>query len=276
MPFLPSYVTVQAPGSEPFATVFVLHGILGSSRNVRTLAVHLAAATPGLRYVLIDLRNHGDSTGAAPPHSIAACAHDLLALAAHLGVQPVAVVGHSFGGKVALAYARLAPAGLRQVWVLDATPQARSGADESPHAVEALIATLRDVPQPLENRQAVVRELAARGCPPEICQWMTTNVRPGAGGLVWRFDLPAVEQMLASYLQEDAWPLLDDPPPGLRIDFVRAERSDRWTPDILQRFHDLPGDRVGLHLLRDAGHWLHADNLSGLVALLSPSLSACR
>ncbi len=276
MTFLPNHAIVQAPGAEPTATAFLLHGILGSLRNLRTFAVHLAAATPNLRYVLVDLRGHGDSHAAPPPHTLQACADDLVALARHLDVQPCAVVGHSFGGKVALAYARQRPPGLRQVWVLDATPAMRAGAEEDPHAVELLIQALRDVPQPFADRTAVVAELAQRGFDPAICQWMTTNVKPGPGGLVWRFDLQVVEELLLSYFLQDDWPLLRDPPPGVRIDVVRAERSDRWTPDILSAFSTMPTDRVVLHLLRDAGHWLHADNLEGLVALLAPSLRACR
>jgi len=276
MTFVPNHAIVQAPGAAPTATALLVHGILGSSRNLRTLAVHLARATPNLQYVLVDLRGHGDSLAAPPPHTLAACAQDLVAVSRHLDIQPAAIIGHSFGGKVALAYARTKPPGLRQVWVLDATPDMRAGPQEDPHAVELLIAALHDVPQPLPSRATVVAELAQRGFAPEICHWMTTNVKAGQGGLVWRFDLQVIEEMLLSYFLQDDWPTLRDPPPGVHVDVVRAERSDRWTPETLLSFSTLPKDRVALHVLRDAGHWLHADNLGGLVALLAPSLRACR
>ena len=56
---------------------------------------------------------------------------------------------------------------------------------------------------------------------------------------------------------------------GLKIDFVRAERSSfRWEgeDEALIKHH---GHRV--HLLRDSGHWVHTDNLEGLVQILKPT-----
>lgn len=274
MSFLPAHLLVQAQGKVR-ATALVLHGILGSARNLRTFAGLLTARVPGLQIVLVDLRNHGDSAGAPPPHTLQACADDLQRLCRHLGLRPEAVIGHSFGGKVAMQLAFQRPEGLRQVWVLDATPDARPGLDDRPHDVERVVAILHDVPQPLPNRAAVVEALRARGLSDEVAQWMTTGVKPAPeGGLVWKFDLPAVEQMLDSYFRADFWGLLQSPPPGMAFDVVRAERSDRWTPEIVQRFATLDPTRVRLHLLRDAGHWLHVDQPQALADLLAPSLQA--
>src|SRR5687767_12064792 len=95
---------VLAPeGAAPRRWIMFLHGILGSGANWRSFAKGLLAACPGWGAVLVDLRMHGSSQGFAPPHTVAAAAADLasLGLPGPLG----AVVAHSFGGKVALAYA---------------------------------------------------------------------------------------------------------------------------------------------------------------------------
>src|SRR5262245_6922805 len=110
---------VQAEGARPARNALLLHGILGSQMNLRSFARRLVEAYPQWRIVLPDLRAHGDSPTLAPPHTVEACAADLRELAQSLGLEPELICGHSFGGKVALAYAAAAPPGLRQVWVLD-------------------------------------------------------------------------------------------------------------------------------------------------------------
>lgn len=272
--FLPAHTLVQAPGATPSVTALLLHGILGSGRNLRSFAQRLCSEVPNLRCVLVDLRNHGDSMGAPAPHTLQACAADLRALARHLDVAPQAIIGHSFGGKVALVYAANQPAGLRQVWVLDATPEALPEGEPEPpaeeHGVAGVIRILEHLAMPLPTRQAVAEALRQHGVADATAQWLTTNLKPVAGGYAWKFDLPAVRQMLASYLATDLWPVLQQPPQGVRIDVVRAMREPRWTPPILQRFAQLPAT-VRLHQL-DAGHWLHVDDLEGLLRLVVPSL----
>lgn len=260
-------------GNErPDVEVLVLHGILGSGRNLRTFAQRLAIEVPAARFWLVDLRNHGDSIGALPPHTLDACADDLDALCTHLSLSPDAVIGHSFGGKVALHWLRREPPGLAQVWVLDTALNLPSDPDDGPDSVERVIAALADIAQPLATRQDVVAQMTARGFSLAIGQWMTTNLRQAADGLRWRFDLDAVGQMLASYVATDVWPVLELPPVGSRVDIVRAERSQRWPTHVLERLAVLAGRGVHTHLLADSGHWVHVDQPAALVALIAPSL----
>src|ERR1700679_538748 len=119
--FVPSHARVTAPGAEPSRWMLVLHGILGSGANFRSFARRLAAARPDWGFVLVDLRMHGQSQEAPPPHTLAAAAEDLVRLGVELALPIAGVMGHSFGGKVALAYTGAAPRELEQVWVLDAS-----------------------------------------------------------------------------------------------------------------------------------------------------------
>jgi pimeloyl-ACP methyl ester carboxylesterase len=266
MPLL-HHVRVTAPGAEPARWAWFLHGILGSGQNLRTFARRLAEARPEWGFVLPDLHNHGESRGFAGPHTIAACAEDLFALGEAIGVQPGTALGHSFGGKVAMRWAAMAEArGARvdRVWALDVPP----GKPDRPLAeaseVVRVVSALRSIPMPLPRREQVVSELAARGFTPGLAQWMTTNVRMTDAGFVWKFDLDAIEEMLRSYADEDLWPWIVEPSRAARLDVVRAERSERW-PDVeLARFEGVP--RLALHVLPDAGHWVHVDNPDGLLA----------
>ncbi len=245
----------QSAGSGP-RRALIVHGILGSGRNWRTISRKLASALPEWHFITVDLRNHGDSHGFGGPHDLRACAADLASL------QPELIVGHSFGGKVALASLR--DHGVPEVWVLDALPGPLAG----PSDVEEVIRALREVPLPLARREDLARHLPLS---PSLVAWMTTNLRSTPEGLVWRFDLDAVQEMMRSYWETDFWPLVESTTAS--VTFVRALRNERWTPAVLERFEALPPWSPVRLLELDAGHWLHADDPEGLVALLVDGLS---
>ncbi len=267
---------VTAPGATPTNWAFLLHGILGSARNLRTVASRLCAERPAWGFVMPDLRNHGESHDESGPHTVSACAADLIRLAAHLGIEVHTAIGHSFGGKVALAWGEASEAAdgnVRAVWALDSPPGRPDLALAARSEVVRVVEALRSVPVPLPRRNAIVPLLAEKGFPPALAQWMTTNLRPGLGGFGWRFNLDAVEEMLRSYGGTDAWPWLEAPSRRAVVHAVRAGRSERWDEGELQRF---VGQRLHLHTLPNAGHWVHVDDPDGVHRLLLAGLDADR
>lgn len=221
--------------------------------------------------VTVDLREHGASRGLSPPHDLEACAKDLERLAAHLGSAPAAVVGHSFGGKVALAYARRAPAELRQLWVVDVSPAARRPAGSATEMLEAV----RALPERFEAREQAVQALRGRGFSPAVARWMSTNLeRTGeeGGGFRWRFDVEAIGALLESFFATDLWPVVTDPPPGVDVQVVKATRSDALDEAECERIEAAARSRpVRLHRV-DGGHWLNADAPDHMVELLAERL----
>lgn len=265
MSFIPSHDVI----GEGEHLAFLCHGILGSRQNWRGFARRLAADLPGWRLVLSDHRNHGDSHGASPPHTVDACADDLAALADHLGQAPSVVVGHSFGGKVVLAYSERHGGDLEQAWVLDASPEVWTTAESAYNEVSRVVAALGTVPQPLARRDAVVSHLTELGFGDGLARWMTTNLRRTSGGFVWKFDLLAVREMMADYYERDLWLALEAPRVSPAVHVVHAERSARWKPAVLARLAAPSGGApTRLHTLRDAGHWLHVDAPDALRTLL--------
>lgn len=256
-----------------------LHGIMGSRKNWRSIARRAVEATPGLLVVTADLRGHGDSHGFAPPHTIDACARDVGELCAHLGQEPQVVIGHSFGGKVAMRYAQVVAAELEVLWVLDSTPgRARPGG--GPDEVRAVMDKVASVPLPIPGRSELTDQLVALGTSRALARWMTTNIvevkpKPAAGGAFrWSFDLDVLRALLASYAETDTWAALEAPPSGVDARLIRGGRSDRWSADDEARIARIEAARPGsTHILEDAGHWLHSDDPDGLLALLLPTLS---
>lgn len=242
-----------------------LHGILGRGRNWRTLARRLTSELPDLRLLLLDLRGHGDSP-APPPNDLAACAADLDEVAGAHGA-PVAVVGHSFGGKVVLSWLRdRAPTGVVGA-VLDTVPGTMTPAPASSSDPVAILAVLRGAPPFAPTRDGLRGPLSAAGVAPAVVDWLLTSAIETPTG--WRFlwDLDAIESLLRSYAEEDFWPWLAQATHEVHL--VRAGRSDRWTTDDLARLAALRPP-VAVHLLPHAGHWLHVDDPVGTLARLAP------
>ncbi|MDO5530116.1 MAG: alpha/beta fold hydrolase, partial [Paracoccus sp. (in: a-proteobacteria)] len=99
--------------------VLLAHGLFGSGRNLSALARRLGAAR---QVVSVDMRNHGDSFR-DPDHSYPVLGRDLAGvIEAHGGRSDV--VGHSMGGKAAMALALTAPERVGRLVVLDIAPVA--------------------------------------------------------------------------------------------------------------------------------------------------------
>ena len=107
---------VTAGESEALPVVFV-HGMTVSANIWEAQLAHVARTR---RAIALDVRGHGDS---APPedgnYAPASCAADVLAVLDGLGLDRVAIVGHSFGAFIALATAAAAPHRIAQLILAD-------------------------------------------------------------------------------------------------------------------------------------------------------------
>jgi esterase len=247
--------------------IYVLHGIYGAGRNWASVLRRVVRARPEWGALLVDLRQHGASQGFAPPHTVHAAAADVAALAAASGIAPAAVLGHSFGGKVALLFAGLeddAARGVGQVWVIDSTPEA----GEPTGGAWAILNLLRSMPATFRTRAQLVDGLQAHGVQQGVAQWMATNLEPCPRGYRWRFDFDAVEALLLSFFETDAWPVVEAPRPGLELHFVKADDSPVLAAEALARVEAAVQDgRAELHRVA-GGHWVNAENPGAIEALL--------
>ena len=95
--------------------IIALHGVSGHGARWRRLAER---HTHGFRWIGLDLRGHGRSTW-NPPWTLERHAADVLDTMDGLGLSTVDLVGHSFGGAVALTAADRAPERFRRLVLLD-------------------------------------------------------------------------------------------------------------------------------------------------------------
>lgn len=262
---------VQARQKRPTQSMLFLHGILGSGSNLRAVATRFVEARPSWAAVLVDLRGHGRSEPGAPPHSLAACAEDLVRMEATLDHPVRGVAGHSFGGKVALSYHTLRPT-LQRVILLDCAPGARRDGKGSEQTL-AVVKLLEQLPKQFPTRDAFVAAIQSHGYSEALAEWLAMNLARTPDGFALRTDLAVIRRLLDDYFGRDLWPTVETS--GSQIDVVIGGRSTVWNEEDLrraQRAADRAPHRVRIHRLAEAGHWVHVDEPSGVLsALLGPA-----
>ncbi len=224
----------------------ILHGLFGSLDNWQTLARRFSVHW---RVITLDLRNHGRSPH-DPDVSIEAMVEDLCQFADDHGLDAFYLLGHSMGGKVAMAYALQYPALVRKLIVVDIAPKAYlRGHDDVFRAMFAVdLEKIKTRADAEEQMKPIIPSFAIR-------QFLLKNLKKdGTGRWVWRHNLRALYDGYEKILRpvEADWPF---DRPAL---FLRGELSPYIAPgdepDILAmfpqaRFVTIPG----------AGHWVHAE-----------------
>lgn len=278
--FLVHYAPLAGASPKPSRWMLVLHGIFGSGSNFRSIAKALSERCPSWGFVLVDLRCHGQSQAAPPPHNLLAAAQDLIRLDAHLPAPPQGVMGHSFGGKVALAYAGLRADGqskgageLSHVIVLDSGPGAHA-AGLGKSSGMAVLQMLEGLEMPIASREYFMEFVQKRGHSKAIAEWLAMNVRRAGDGLRLRVELNSIRALLEDYFARDLWPILENRK-AKRFDIVLGALSNALAEEDKIRFEMLSHieSAIHLHILPNAGHWLHADNPNGLLQILAQALT---
>lgn len=252
--------------------LFVLHGILGSGQNFRGLVRQLIASRPRWGAVLVDLRMHGRSLDRPPPHTLRSAAEDLRELAAQLPGEPAAVLGHSFGGKVAATYASLLPEGaLEHVWILDSPLGARPdglGPGPGSETTQQVLTLLDRAPTTFASRTAFIEHVTSQGQSAAIGQWLAMNLRRTDEGFRFTLDLDAIRALLDDYYGADLWPWLESTRTPTSL--VLGADSEVWSAAQRQRAEAVAQSHahVELRVVPRARHWLHVDNPEGTRAAI--------
>jgi pimeloyl-ACP methyl ester carboxylesterase len=245
----------------------MLHGIYGRGRNWQTIAHAVVAARPAYAGWLVDLPYHGDSGSGAHGDTINGLAADVRDWLAAQAIEATAVLGHSYGGKVALAMADLARDQPLQVWVIDSTPEVK----EPSGSAWGMLQVVRRLPSRFPTREAGVAAIVDAGYTVGVAQWMSTNLARGDDGFAWRLDFDAMERLLRDFFTTDLWHVVENPAPQHELHFLKASESSAISEQAVRRLEGA-GDRVHLHH-RQGGHWIHAESPDVVTALLVQQLA---
>ncbi|MFT5358806.1 MAG: esterase, partial [Polyangiales bacterium] len=212
----------------------------------RSIAQRFVDKRPDYAAVLVDLRAHGESRTESPPDTLAQCAADLEAIGLSIPVE--AVLGHSFGGKVALAYAMARPC---STFVVDSTPSARPNKSGS-ESVLAVLHALRALPPSFDDRRAFVRALNENhSIPRPTAMWLAMNLEKDGDRMVFGVDLDRIDALLADYFEQDLWAAV-----GANTTFLLGGKSDVVSKSDIARAQSAGATTL---TFEDAAHWVHVD-----------------
>jgi pimeloyl-ACP methyl ester carboxylesterase len=243
--------------------VAFVHGLFGQGRNWTTIAKGLADRH---RVTLLDLPNHGSS-----PWTDRVDYLDMAGLVAAEFEQfgePVTLVGHSMGGKVAMQLALRRPELLRSLVVVDIAPVEyplfggrTDDPDEEASPFAAFIQAMRAIDlDALSSRQEADDALRS-AVPSRMVRGflLQSLVREGTGAdgrWRWRLNLELLERDLERLRG------FPDPPPGARFDgpvlWIAGANSHYVLARDRERMDELfPSTR--LVRIKNAGHWVHSE-----------------
>jgi len=260
-------------GDGPRHTL-LLHGFLGTGRNLRGLARRWAKADPSRSIWTFDLPAHGQAPTPVGPPTLDSLAQAVLeALPREASAGPLCWVGHSLGGRLSLQVAAAQPERVAEIALLDIGP----GPIRDPGGAAQVIDALLAAPPWAPDRPSMAAALEAAGAPARLVPWLMMQAVPAARarppgapeGIGWQMDRPWLEQLFTHQRAADLWPIVEAGAPlrgliyGGASPFVDSETVAR-----------LEAAGVATQALEGAGHDLHADAPEALVealrALLSP------
>ena len=237
---------------ESGSRVVFCHGLFGQGKNWTQAAKALSADH---RVLLLDMPNHGRSPWTETFDYVDLADLDAAQLATPGGSDdPVALVGHSMGGKIAMCLALRHPEVVERLVVVDVAPVAYPSGREFVGYIE----TMRGLDlSALERRDQADEALRDAVPNPVVRSFLLQNLRRTDDGWHWQMNL---ELLGASMDRLTGWPgdrlgeaTYDGPVlwvGGADSDYI----DDAHAPEMDRRF---PRNRRVL--VKGAGHWVHSE-----------------
>ncbi|ELR67327.1 Esterase ybfF [Photobacterium marinum] len=225
--------------------IILIHGLFGSADNLGLIA---RALKDKYKVISIDLRNHGRS-----PHTETFTYHemasDVVKVIDQCDIERFSLIGHSMGGKVAMAMTQLVTNRLNHLIVLDMAP-----VHYHVHRHQNVFAGLQAVArQSVSNRKEAESYLAQHVVEPGVRQFLLKSFAKTDTGYDWRFN---VEGLIANYDTIMGWEEI--PAFHGKTLFIKGQDSEYILPEHRESIaRQFPAAKA--HMVANTGHWLHAE-----------------
>lgn len=239
--------------------IILMHGLLGSSTNLGTLASSFSTSN---RVFNLDLRNHGQSPH-IPSMSYEDMASDVHELIIQEEIQQPILIGHSMGGKVAMTLGLQYPDLIRALVILDIAPVKY---DSDFHT---LIKSLQTIDLSIiSDRKQADSLLALDVEEPAFRQFLLQNLIRDASGFKWRVNLDIIADAIPTIINFPDMKQKTFAHPSLFIgggnsDYIKE--SDK--PTIRNYFPS-----ALIQTIPETGHWLHAEKTDEVVSIIEQFL----
>jgi len=241
--------------------LIILHGLFGMLDNWKSVGKELEKK---YAVYLVDQRNHGRSPQ-VPEHSYKAMAADLAEFFEQQHLSSAYLLGHSMGGKTAMQFALDHSSKVDKLIVVDmGIRRYGAGHDAIFETLNAI--DLKEIHYRSDAEKILLENINDFG----TRQFILKNlVRQQDGSYTWRFNLEALDK---NYESEILAPVDGDHPYTGPTLFIRGQNSgyilnEDW--DGIQQL--FPNSK--LMTVKNAGHWVHADQPAEIVRLTNDFLA---
>ncbi|XP_037513410.1 protein ABHD11 [Rhipicephalus sanguineus] len=262
-----SYESTQAEDQR--SPIIILHGLFGSKNNWKSLSKAMVNATKRKVFAL-DARNHGES-----PHTdgmdYILMANDVDLFIKERGLDKVAIIGHSMGGRTAMTFALTRPSMVERLVVVDVSPVTMPSIVVHDNvlvnhinSMDTVLPQLSpDMSSPAARKEA--DRILANDIPEvAVRQFLLANLQRGERLYEWQFNLKALKQNLPNIIQ---MPDLK----GLTYDGDTLFICGGDSPYVSKRDHDGIKEKfpnANIVYIKGAGHWVHADKPAEFLNLI--------
>jgi esterase len=233
--------------------LIILHGLFGSGDNWTTLGKKLADY--GFSVFLMDMRNHGRSPW-GDHHSYSLMASDIEEfISSHNLKQPI-LLGHSMGGKAAMQVAIDNSNLLSALIIIDIAPRYYE-----PHhqdIIKALTAVDFNIVKTRSGAEKIISQYIADA---GTVQFLLKNLYwKDDNTLAWRFNL----DVLAREIEFTGTEIIADDPVNVPALFIKGELSKYISADDDASIYKI-FPKAEIEEIKNAGHWVHADQPDALL-----------
>lgn len=236
--------------------LIILHGLLGSSANWTTTCELLGRQ---FQVISVDLRNHGNS-----PHcnefNFQVMVEDLKYLLERQNLQQAIVLGHSFGGRVAMEFADRYPEMVSKLIVVDVAPKAYPPVHND--LIDALLAV--DLDKYASVRE-VVSALAVAIPSQQMRNFLAKSIYLSSKrGLCCKANLLAIRENMDKLCDSNDFKNSYIKP----VLFITGELSDYVLSDdevTIRKIYP----HCQFETILGAGHWVHIDAKSNFIDAVS-------
>jgi len=140
-----------------------------------------------------------------------------------------------------------------------------------------VIEAVSSVPSSVSRKQLVTYLTEEKDVSPFIANWMTTNFKHSNGknaslGLEFNFDLNVVNSLVKDFEKQKYISKLKyicENASNNEVHIVRAGKNKSWNNEVLKVLETMDPNVLFVHELKKAGHFVHVDDLQGLVHLMT-------
>lgn len=191
-------------------------------------------------------------------------------------------------------------------WIIDSIPRkykeddaSSSSSSTSKDSVIHVFEVLNKLPLVFKSKEWMMNELINNHLIEKgVALWLATNIVPfnpeaptntisdatsansnnnniilnsNESYFTWGFHLETIEELFTHFRETDLWNGLENYNGASAIHFLRAGKNKAWTNEILDDFSRLQESKkmIKLHTMPDVGHWVHVEDLKGMLSLIS-------